>query len=272
MPLLLIKGTFKPGTGVPDGDTVRFAPDDPDLLFRLARQGRPPRVNTENGTVPLRYEGIDAMERGARQPESSDATARNLEHLGLAGPADEGRGHIFSRLLDTNGRVVAFVIAGDTPEADGSEVFFDVARLQTSVNHRLLTGGDAYPLFYDTLFGDLRGELAQVAAAARDGDRGMWAGDATTSGVTWGGRASLGTLPPLLPKLWRRLEDYCNDREFREFADTLDAFAEYLQMRRDRLLVVSENRFTGLDNVVTVAGDRLSLDFPPEDLVFVSGS
>src|SRR3712207_8517610 len=65
MPLLLIKGTFRPGTGVPDGDTVRFAPDDPDLLFRLARQGRPPRLN--NGTVPLRYEGIDAMERGARQ-------------------------------------------------------------------------------------------------------------------------------------------------------------------------------------------------------------
>src|SRR5688572_5888156 len=107
MPLLLIKGTFKPGTGVPDGDTVRFAPDNPDLLFKLTRQGRPPRLNTENGTVPLRYEGIDAMEKGARQPESSDATARHLEFLGLTGANDEGRGHIFSRLLDTNGRVIA---------------------------------------------------------------------------------------------------------------------------------------------------------------------
>ncbi len=270
MPLLLIKGTFRPGTGVPDGDTVRFAPDDPDLLFRLARQGRPPRLN--NGTVPLRYEGIDAMERGARQPESSDATARNLEHLGLSGPDDEGRGHIFSRLLDTNGRVVAFVAAGDTSEADGSDVFFDTARLRTSVNHRLLDGGDAYPLFYDTLFQDLRGELAQVAAAARAATRGVWANDATNSGVTWGGGASLSTLPPLFPKLWRRLEDYCNDREFREFSDTLDAFMEYLRMRRDRLLVVPENRFTGLDNVVEVAGDRLSLAFAPEELVFMSGS
>ena len=125
--------------------------------------------------------------------------------------------------------------------------------------------------------GRLTGTLCQrrshrVAVAARAGNRGVWDNDATNSGVTWGGRASLSTLPPLFPKLWRRLEDYCIDREFREFSDTLDAFMEYLRMRRDRLLVVPENRFTGLDNVVEVAGDRLSLAFAPEELVFMSGS
>jgi len=82
MPFLLIKGTFRPATGVPDGDTVRFAADNIDLLFRLEQRGRPPRLNAGNGTIALRYEGIDAMERDARHPESSDATADNLSFLG----------------------------------------------------------------------------------------------------------------------------------------------------------------------------------------------
>jgi hypothetical protein len=270
MPLLLIKGTFKPATGVPDGDTVRFAPDNPDLVFKLRRQGRPPRLNIENGTIPLRYEGVDAMERDARQPESSDATARNLEYLGLTGPNDEGFGHIFSRLLDTNGRVIAFVVAGDTAEDDGSNVIFDIAHLRTSVNYRLLESGDVYPLFYHTLFRELRDELVQVSLATRRASRGVWDNDATNSGVTRNGRTSLNSLPPLMPKLWRRLEDYCNDREFREFSDTLDAFPEYLRMREDRLLIITENRFTGLDNVVTVVGQRLSLNFRPEELIFMT--
>lgn len=52
MPLWLIKGVFRPGAGVVDGDTVRFAPDHPDLLFTLSQQGSPPRLNQENGTIP----------------------------------------------------------------------------------------------------------------------------------------------------------------------------------------------------------------------------
>jgi endonuclease YncB( thermonuclease family) len=270
MPLLLIKGTFQPGAGVADGDTVRFAPDNPNLLFRLTQQGAPPRLNAQNGTVPLRYEGVDAMERDARQPESSDATQRNLELLGAAGASGAARGHIFSRLLDTNGRVIAFAVAGDTPEDDGSEVFVDAARVRASVNWRLLDSGHVYPLFYDTLFQDLREEFTQVAAAARRDGRGLWPEDATNAGVSWAGPASLAALPPFMPKLWRRLEDYGNDRAYREEAGTLAAFPDYLRLRNDRLLVLPENRFTGLDNVVTVSGERLSLDFLPEQLVFLS--
>jgi endonuclease YncB( thermonuclease family) len=270
MPLLLIKGTFRPGAGVPDGDTVRFEADNPDLLFRLMRQGSPPRLSGQTRTIPLRYEGVDAMERGARAPESPEATAANLGFLGLSGPGGEGRGHVFSRLLDTNGRVIAFVFAGDAPEEDGAEVFVDVARIRNSVNWRLLDAGHVYPLLYDTLFADLRQEFIDVATAAQLSARGVWREDATTSGVTWAGRNSLATLPPVMPKLWRRLEDYTGDRLFREFSDTLDAFTEYLRARRDRLLVLPENRFTGFDNIVAVTGSQVSLAYQPQELVFVS--
>ena len=35
MPFTLIQGTFRPDTGRPDGDTVRFAPDDSIFCIKL---------------------------------------------------------------------------------------------------------------------------------------------------------------------------------------------------------------------------------------------
>jgi|GEM_PF-2891694 len=49
MPFTLLQGVFKPDAGVPDGDTVRFAPDNPDLLLALPRRGRSPHINTDSG-------------------------------------------------------------------------------------------------------------------------------------------------------------------------------------------------------------------------------
>ncbi len=40
MPFTMLKGTFKPAAGFPDGDSIRFAPHDPSPLFALPRQGR----------------------------------------------------------------------------------------------------------------------------------------------------------------------------------------------------------------------------------------
>lgn len=270
MPFLLIKGTFRPATGVPDGDTVRFAADNTDLLFRLDQRGRPPRLNENNGTIALRYEGIDAMERDARQPESSDATAANLTFLGLSGPDDEGRGYIFSRQLDPHGRPICFVFSDDSLEADGDSVFVTTERVAASVNVQLLNAGHVYPLFYDTLFADLREEMTQVSRSARERSIGIWRDDATNTGVLWGGVGSLDTMPPLFPKLWRRLEGYTFDREFRDGSDTLDEFDDYLRFRDDRLFILPDNRFTGLDNVVAIENDRLRLTVPPEFLVFQS--
>ena len=76
MPFTLIKGTFMPAAGIPDGDTVRFRADNPLLLCGLERKVDPLDINSRNCTVALRYEGIDAPERGAREPFACDATAR----------------------------------------------------------------------------------------------------------------------------------------------------------------------------------------------------
>ena len=61
MPFTLIKGTFRPAAGTPDGDSVRFAPDDPALMRSIPRVRMPPNATT----VQLRYEGIDALEKHA---------------------------------------------------------------------------------------------------------------------------------------------------------------------------------------------------------------
>lgn len=270
MPLTILKGTFKPATGIPNGDTVRFRPDDPSPLFTLPRQGRSPRVNRHNGTIALRYEGIDALEKDAKKRFASVATKKNIKLLGLRNSKDEAPGYILAGRIGPNGRPISFVFAGDAEEDHGTSVFLDANRMKESVNFRLLETGAVYPLFYDTLFGDLRSALASAAASARSSKIGFWPNDKTKSGVVWGGAKSLPKLDPIFPKLWRRLEKYTQNRDFRDESDTLDAFIDFLQANRDRLFIISQSRFTDLDNIVDVVGNTVRLPFLPEDLIFVS--
>lgn len=273
MPFTLIQGTFKPDTGKPDGDTVRFAPDNSMLVFMLNRRGRPPIINQDNKTISLRYEGIDAMENGARTPESSNATEKNLDLLGITDTVRETKGYILSNQLDPNGRAISFIFTGKPKdgEADGDSIFLTPERLKTSINYKLIANGNAYPLFYDTLFYDLRQEITNMVQTVRKAKKGIWQDDATTEGVTWKGASSLDKLPPLFPKLWRRLQEYTLDRDFRDDSETLDEFIDYLQIKRsERVLVVSQGRFTGFDNVIEVNGNTIKLLFQPEELIFMS--
>ena len=83
-----------------------------------------PRINKNNGTISLRYEGIDAVEKDAIEPHASDATRKNLEFLGLPEPGAEGPGYILASQIGPNGRPICFVFAGDTEVPDGTEGFF----------------------------------------------------------------------------------------------------------------------------------------------------
>lgn len=271
MPFTLTAGEFVPDAGRPDGDSMRFRPDNPAPLFQLPRRGRAPRVNSQNGTIQLRFEGIDTMESRAADHFSSDATSSNLELCGVPSGTGTARGHILSTQIGPNGRPICFVYSGDASEQDGDDsIFLDVDRMKQSVNFQQISRGHAYPLFYDTLFFDLRMAMGDEAASARNNGSNLWSADATNTGARYSGSDSLGTMPPIFPKIWRRLDSYSRDSDVAN-PETLSEFMEYLDsLREERVFIVSEARSTGFDDVLQVDGDTIRLTKLPEDLIIVS--
>jgi hypothetical protein len=69
-------------------------------------------------------------------------------------------GYVLARMTDDkSGRPISFVFAGKTSLTDGSEVKLTPAILKASVNYKQVRDGYAYPLYYNTLFADLRNEF-----------------------------------------------------------------------------------------------------------------
>lgn len=270
MPFTIIKGEFVPEAGRPDGDSIRFRPTQPTLLSGLRRRGRGPRLNASNGTIQLRFEGIDTMESSANGTHSTPATQSNLELCGVPTGQGTAPGWIATNQVGPNGRPIAFVFAGAAPHADGDYVHIAPNDIDDSVNLNQLLRGHAYPLFYDTLYFDLRDRLSEAYRTALDAQRGVWAEDQTQSGVDWAGGASLDTMPPIFPKLWRRLDKYSRDRDIVD-PTRLDEFHEYLQFgSSDRAFVLSERRHLGFHHTVVVNGATVRMTHAPDDLVFDS--
>ena len=267
MPFTLIKGEFKPEFGRPDGDSLRFVPDDPLPIFKLKRRGKPPKINPNNGSIQLRYEAIDTMESSALKPFSSNATKSNLE-LAMA---HGGRGYICSNQLGPHGRPIAFVFAGDTAQQDGDDtIFLKPDDIMESLNVKQFELGHAYPLFYDTLFDDLRARCIEVSNKAKAAELGVWAGDETTSGVEWTG--DVDTLAPIYPKLWRRIDRYVNDDTFFDKDKPFANLKKWIEQEADeRVSIPSQNIFTGFDNVLETTDDTVRMKFAPHELVVVSG-
>lgn len=277
MGFFVFNGTYEPALGVPDGDSVKFVLSEPDLLRLQAvpRQGRPPKLNAANGSTTLRFEGIDAMEKSARPTDTANvvtnATEAMFAALDLDGPDATAPGHIYTRLLGPFGRPIAFCFPGPAPDdiINMDNVFLTAERAAESANARLLAEGHAYPLFYTTLFDDLKEMLTAASAGAENARLGVWEEDATLSGVTYRGPESLAALAPLFPKLWRRLQSYTRDEDFEVVAGTLDQFPDFLDMTDDRVFVGEARQTTGFDNVVEVSGDMLRLTEHPARLTFV---
>jgi endonuclease YncB( thermonuclease family) len=217
MPFILIQGTFhlvgktqagNPTGFEPDGDSIQFKPANPQLLDRLTQLARPYRL-TSIGSTQLRLEDIDALELHfdrTHQPRPLADEARDFitgelglnpvpyrppTNLQVKPPVERAApGYILSRSLEVNGRPVAFAFAGTPPQLDGTEVFLRAPQVEQSLNSRSLGAGHAYPLFYDTLFADLRQTLTQAAAAARQATLGLWQADRSDSGLAVAARAT----------------------------------------------------------------------------------
>ena len=297
----LIKGTFKPETGDPDGDSVRFAPDDPLLLSDLPRGRERPYVHKGNGTINIRYEGIDTLEEYQDPPKpkknekkkeeakdekkrrfAEEATKKNLELLGTPCGTGETRCYILTKLIGGYGRPIAFVFTGCPPEkdgtciSDGTCVSLDVEWMQKSINFHLICEGYAYPSFYSTLADDLREAIHAKAAEAKRKGCGFWPNDKTckevTVEVTSDSKNPLRRIDPIFPKFWRRLKYYREDMGFTgnwSESFTLKYFKEYLKDRGgDRVLIISKSRFTRLHEIIEVEGNTIKMLYGPEDLIF----
>lgn len=266
MPFTVIKGTLRPDLGRPDGDSMRFVPDDATPIFKLRRRGRAPKINGSNGSIQLRYEGIDTMESSALQPYSSDATTANVSEAA----SDGGRGYICSNQLGPNGRPIAFVFTGETDWEDGrDDIFLGPDDIMESINVKQLASGHAYPLFYDTLFDDLRERCAEVSQQAKDASLAVWAADETNSGATWTG--NIDTLAPIYPKLWRRIDKFVRDDTFFDEDKPLANLTKWMEQEAfERVSVPSQGMFTGFDNLITVTDDTVKMEVEPHEVVVIS--
>ncbi len=259
MKFTLIKGRFKPKTGHPDGDSVRFQADDPALWNQV-----PGHPNNVESVVQLRFEGIDTLEKAAITPLSTLAKESMLNLIGFH-ETDQPTppGYIL-----TNGftikRPVCFVFAGDSRRKDGAQVSLDTAMVRDSVNYRQAQTGYAYPLFYNTL--DTQAQKALAAAIGIVAQRllGNWPTDATQTGVTVQTRADLATIPPIWPKLWRRLETFLKKNR------PLAEFTPFLASQNERMRIASSGKERGFNEMVVVHGNQVKMTESPRELIVIS--
>ena len=240
---------------------------------------------TSIGSTQLRFEGIDALElhfEGSHQPRPLADNARDFltgrlglnpvpykppEDLSVLPPVkrDGTPGFILSRALEAHGRPVAFVFDAEPPQPDGAEIVLKPALLRKSVNFKSMAAGHAYPLYYDTLFVDLRDAFTAAAATARDKNLGIWADDRSVSGIAISDQATLERDGVVFPKLFRRLTEY-----LREHPGDAAGFGAWLADKREQVLDLTTHNFTHFDNVVEEKAGAVRLLRRPQELVFVS--
>ena len=274
MALTLIRGTFHVTGSSPDGDSVRFRARSAKQWQGLTGRARV----RKNGEVQVRFEGIDALEThfgSSHQPLklANAATFRTLSLLGIhdvrwsdgrvVSARDAKPGYLLTGRCDRQGRPVAFVFQGAPQERDGSSVHLDVDRMRESVNYQLAIEGQAYPIFYESLYYELREELTDAVWKAWENQCGVWSQDRTLD-VDASKQSELENRYPIFPKLFRRISEY---RRLRK-GQGLSGFKDWLRAREERVLVLSRGQTTHFDTVVWQKRNHIGLEVWPEELVF----
>jgi len=271
--LLCLRGELVLVGKSPDGDSIRFRPDSPDLV-RTLEHGARARASSD-GTFQLRLDGIDAPEthyNGHAQPLGEPARDALLTWCGFSDVRWAGAqvtastpaaipAAVLAKLVDVNGRPVVFLLRDGLPP-DGAQAEVE---LDGTANAAMLRSGDAYGTLYASTATELRDELRAIARAARTAGSGVWALDASR-GFALASQDSIGPDGSLiLPKLFRRCTDYLRSRNARE---TLPEWMERMGDQQDDLVSVAGAAPVRLRTLISQAGDRISLDADPLDLVF----
>ena len=203
MPMLCLAGTFRILSTEPDGDSIRFYPDDPAAWARVPgptrcaptraaarscastastrsrRTTRPAAAGrcTSPSTSPTRRATSSLRWLGFRGHRAHRRDGHRRDARGAAGlPAHARR----RRLRPLRGADRA---RRPARRRAGRRRWSGSPTLRRTANHRLIATGLAYPTFYLKLYADLRAELAKQSRQARDAKKGVWAGDRTQKGV-----------------------------------------------------------------------------------------
>ena len=252
---LVIKGKFVIVGKEPDGDSVRFIADQPNLYDELHRNYR--IKLSRDKSVQLRFEGIDAPEvhygknaqilgEEARDRLLALMGFENIEFSGdqvKAADPDSVSGAILSKATDANGRPVSYVVLEEDANLleDEDWIRVDSALLKKTLNFQLLSEGAAYYTVYTSTPYIHRRLLGEAAQTARSDNRGVWAEDTTNEFVLVDKKSIVAPSGQLiLPKLFRRSIDYLKAVEsgFRgNLKDWLISSSEGSRNDNDRVLI-----------------------------------
>jgi len=138
-----------------------------------------------------------------------------------------------------------------------------------SINVQQLENGHAYPLFYDTLFDDLRERCIEVSNKAKVGGMGVWSADRSTLGADWTGHPD--SMAPIFPKLWRRIDAFVRDDTFFDPDRPFANLKEWIEHEKEeRVSIPSQGVFTGFDNVIEKGDNTVKMTVEPHELVVIS--
>ena len=140
--------------------------------------------------------------------------------------------------------------------------------LRESVNYKLLEEGHVYPLFYETLYKELRDEMVAATKRARAVEAKIWSQDLSTEGFEVNIPPNLSALPPIFPKLWRRLESFYQRRSNQD--KELKEFIKSLARGKDRLFTIPDQRSIKFSTALKVEGNKLRMLYKPEEMIFES--
>ncbi|HEY6793124.1 MAG TPA: thermonuclease family protein [Kineosporiaceae bacterium] len=277
----------------PDGDTVTFLPDQDDLVRRLRRFSGTWPDRKHLGTYSVRFESIDALEThfaGHHQQLGLAQAARDLmlQRLGFGrvefDPARPNkvasaehhpvRGYLLANGIESNGRVLGLVYAGDPPpgEADGQRVFVAADRLDDSVNAALVAAGLAYVEVYHTMPLALIRRMRELVGSARAQGAGLWPKESVTLTTAVAPHAAddLDDFV-IFPKLYRRLVSFFTETGLTDLT-TFDSWVRADPVHRDDRALLLSGEVGNLHDLYEVTGcgadAAVQLRGFPEDMIF----
>jgi endonuclease YncB( thermonuclease family) len=245
---LALRGEFVIIGKSPDGDSLRFRPDNPKLLAQLKN---PSRIRpAADGTVQLRFEGIDAPELhygDLEQPLGSQSRDALLQSMGFVSVKLENRivrsasprtvrGAILSQAAEGNGRPICYVFVGRFADgfSDGARVALNNEILEQSQNIKMLSSGMAYYTVYSSTPQDQREFLRSVSQQAKAKRRGVWARDKSGE-FNLRSQADIGVNGQLiLPKFFRRASSYLQAVRAKEFKGNLKQWLVWTQQKESQ--------------------------------------